>query len=613
MNATLRYRLRLAQSLRAGGLASLALGTVFLVQAVLPAGIALATGRLVDRAIAGAGGDPWTPLVALGALLLTGQVADQLLPPLRFAVWRLIDGEHRDMVCRLAAQPLGIAPLEDSAVRDDILLAAANRRSWAEQSPGEAAIGQLWAFSGLLAVALAGLVVAAYSWWLVIVLVTPVMITRHLLLRDDISMSKLWAAGVSESRRAQYWADTVAQPGPAKEVRLFGLRDWLLEHWRGRELRHLVPVWDKGNTIVKRQWLTFMIASGGAFIGLYVLGVATLGGSLPLAGLAASLTAVLALLSYGNLDLAAVAVVRGRPSYEALGRLESRLRADEADRPHRPADAAGRAVPGRPPLIRFEDIHFTYPGASRAVLNGLNLEIRPGEVIGLVGLNGAGKTTITKLLTRLYEPTSGRITADGTDIAHLDARSWRNRLAVVFQDFVRYPLSAAENVQAGDPAGDGERTLADVAREAGIDWLVERMPNGWETPLSPTLRGGVELSGGQWQNVALARALYAVRAGAQVLVMDEPTAHLDVRTEVEVFRRLLRAVPEASVVLISHRLSTIREADRVVLLSGGRVVESGTHEELMEAAAGYAELVAVQATAATNGGAGHSYDAAEEI
>jgi ATP-binding cassette subfamily B protein len=249
-----------------------------------------------------------------------------------------------------------------------------------------------------------------------------------------------------------------------------------------------------------------------------------------------------------------------------------------------------------PSLIRFEGVGFGYPGTDRSILRDLDLEIRPGELLAIVGLNGAGKSTLIKLLSGLYKPTAGRITADGTDIAALGMDCWRDRISVVFQDFVRYRLSAADNVALGQGSRPRDQAaLDDAAREAGLDAVLERLPQGWDTKLSRTRSGGVDLSGGQWQQVVLARALYAVHRGASLLVLDEPTAHLDVRTEFEVFNRLAGRHSGTSVVLISHRLSTVRYADRIVLLDGGRITESGSHEELMARGGGYAELFAIQA------------------
>src|SRR6185312_17106501 len=258
----------------------------------------------------------------------------------------------------------------------------------------------------------------------------------------------------------------------------------------------------------------------------------------------------------------------------ALDRLRGAVRAPVPTTPTPAAAPAAEAERGAtPPLVRFEQLSFSYPGSSRQVLDGMDLEIRPGEVLAVVGLNGAGKSTLIKVLAGLYPPDAGRVTVDGADVRDIGVRAWRRRLSVVFQDFIRFDLSAHDNVALGDPDRATRAEIAVAAEQAGVRELVEALPDGWETPLSPGVRGGVNLSGGQWQRVALARALLAVRAGAQVLVLDEPTAHLDVHTEFEVFHQLIQAARGVSVVLISHRLSTVREADRIVLIEGGRVAE----------------------------------------
>ena len=237
----------------------------------------------------------------------------------------------------------------------------------------------------------------------------------------------------------------------------------------------------------------------------------------------------------------------------------------------------------------------SYPNGHR-VFSDLSFALKPRDRLALLGRNGQGKSTLIKMLAGLYEPDRGRITADGVDIATLGPVAWRRRIAVVFQDFVRYHLSAADNVALGNAAVPVDRAaVRAAARDAGLTEVLDRLPDGWDTPLARTRTGGVDLSGGQWQQVVLARALYAVRTGARLLVLDEPTAHLDVRTEFEVFERLAAHKGDASVVLISHRLSTVRQADRIVLLEGGRVVESGTHERLMAAGGRYAEMFTIQA------------------
>jgi len=214
-----------------------------------------------------------------------------------------------------------------------------------------------------------------------------------------------------------------------------------------------------------------------------------------------------------------------------------------------------------------------------------------------VGENGAGKTTMLKLLAGFYRPTSGRILVDGRDLAELDPAEWRRRLSVIFQEFVRFELSAFENVVLADPDHPNARAHADAAAvAAGADQIIAGLPKGWDTVLSRAFTGGVDLSGGQWQRIALARALCGVQLGAGVVLLDEPTAQLDVRGEAEIFERVLAATRHCTTILVSHRFSTVRHADRICVLEGGRVVELGSHDELMRRGGRYRTMFELQAS-----------------
>jgi ATP-binding cassette, subfamily B, bacterial len=281
----------------------------------------------------------------------------------------------------------------------------------------------------------------------------------------------------------------------------------------------------------------------------------------------------------------------GLNSYAAVERFERLAAAEAAD--HRPdQDPAGRPRSE----IRFEGVSFAYPGSDRPVLRGLDLTIPAGRSLAIVGLNGAGKTTLVKLLGRLYEPQAGRITVDGIDVRRFPADAWQRRLGAIFQDFVHYDLPVMDNVGFGAPelAGDESRIRSALAR-AGATAVVDALPHGLETILSREYEDGAELSGGQWQRIAIARALMAVEAGAQVLVLDEPTANLDVRAEARFFERFLELTGGLTTILISHRFSSVRRADRIVVLDEGAVVEDGTHEELLARRGRYAQLFHLQA------------------
>jgi ATP-binding cassette subfamily B protein len=256
--------------------------------------------------------------------------------------------------------------------------------------------------------------------------------------------------------------------------------------------------------------------------------------------------------------------------------------------------------------IRFERVSFIYPGGIDA-LRDLDLVVPAGRSLAIVGTNGAGKTTLVKLLCRLHEPTAGRITVDGVDLATLDVAAWRRHLAAVFQDSTRFPFDARTNVAFGrvdavaDPAG-----VRAAARAAGVADVLDGLPQGWDTPLSSEYSGGVDLSGGEWQKVGLARALYAVGHGARVLILDEPAAHLDARAEARLYEQFLAITEGLTTVVISHRFSTVRQASSIVVLDGGRVVEQGSHDELVARGGPYAEMFRLQAARFAAAGASPS-------
>jgi ATP-binding cassette subfamily B protein len=247
--------------------------------------------------------------------------------------------------------------------------------------------------------------------------------------------------------------------------------------------------------------------------------------------------------------------------------------------------------------IEFRNVSFAYPGTDKLILNGLNLTIAPGTSLALVGENGAGKTTLIKLLCRFYDPTVGGILLDGRDIREYDLHSYRKRLAVIFQDFVHYSLPARENIGVGSIEHVKDAALVGRAADRiGVLDKLEALPSGLETILDKMFDGGADLSGGEWQRVALARALMAQEGhGADILVLDEPTASLDVRTEHEMYERFEELAQGRTTILVSHRFSTVQMAARVVYLEGGKVVEDGSHNELIAHRGRYAELYEFQA------------------
>lgn len=374
----------------------------------------------------------------------------------------------------------------------------------------------------------------------------------------------------------------------AKEVRAFDLAGFLGERWerlfegRLREVRGLVR--------------TSLVRSlrASAVSGLF---------------LAVTLGLLAVLLDRGRLDpasavAAALAVQQLGARLEAAGTsaatlYESSMFLDDLDvflTPREtPLPVPHGVAPARFDRLVARDLRYAYPGAARPALDGVDVEVRAGEVVALVGENGAGKTTLAKLLCGLYRPTGGTVTWDGVDLAGVDPATVRERVAVVFQDFARLPLTAYENVAAGRPAAasDAGRVRA-AARAAGVDAAFAGLPAGYDTPLTREFDGGSELSGGQWQRVALARAFFR---DAPFVVLDEPTAALDPRAERALFDSVRSLYAGRAVLLVSHRFSSVRAADRIYVLDAGRVVEAGTHDELMAAGGRYAEMFALQSSA----------------
>jgi ATP-binding cassette subfamily B protein len=265
--------------------------------------------------------------------------------------------------------------------------------------------------------------------------------------------------------------------------------------------------------------------------------------------------------------------------------LEQEVPADQGDHVEGPRKGDG---------IRFEEVSFTYPGANRAAVDTVSFHVRPGESLALVGENGSGKTTLIKLLTRLYDPDGGRILLDGLDLREWDRDALRQRIAVIFQDFARYQMLLGENIGAGDTRrfDDADR-WREAARQGTASDFIARMPQGYETQLGRWFRDGQELSGGQWQKIALSRAF--MREDADILVLDEPTAAMDAAAEAQVFEHVGRARAGRIAILISHRFSTVRIADQILVLANGRIVESGSHQQLLARGGHYASLFELQA------------------
>lgn len=583
-----------------------------LARAVVPPAFAIGTGWLVraverDDAVAG-------PLVLVGVVFVVLQV----LPPAhQFASAalgsRLSAALHERLMAACLA-PAGIGHLERPELADDLTTA----RDFDLGMTGPPLTIGMDFIAGSMSTLFAGIagtiVLFGFSWW-----APPVLLiawgSTHWLLRE----SGVWRdRQTPEVRRAQRHTDyayrLAVDPPAAKEVRLFGLAPWLIARFaaaRGElhELRWQATRLRERSVL---RCLVIVLAANGAV--MWAIADAAADGRLDLARVVvfAQATFGASAIAFGGLNWAmdgaaapVAAVGRLERAMHDAGQLDvGRLDADVRAQPLPVEAGAVQGLPARE--LRFRDVTFAYPSApDRPVLDGFDLTIPAGTSLAIVGQNGAGKTTLAKLLCRLYDPTGGAIEVDGIDLRRIDPDDWHRRVAAVFQDFVRYELTLRDNVAGGratlqdatladarlaDAALDDE-TITAALREAGAEQLA-----GLDTPLARGYPGGTDLSGGQWQRVALARALAAVRSGAGVVLLDEPTAMLDVRGESEIFERVLAATRHCTTILVSHRFSTVRLADRICVVEHGRVVELGTHDELMSLGGRYRTMYELQAS-----------------
>jgi ATP-binding cassette subfamily B protein len=460
-------------------------------------------------------------------------------------------------------------------------------------TPGDAAAGTLALIAryGQLAGAVVLVAVTVSPLAGVVITVTALVVRRG----QRGSLGKfglLWLSLQPLRQRMMYLRTLGAGPKAAKEMRMLGILDWYRERHRSDSRALLDPLWKGRRGIYFRPFLGHAaVALAGGAIVLTLLATTAADGRMSLAQIAIAVQAVLIPVRFGvHFPEADVQTQYGMLAYDALTGFEQAAADGQA------TQSGERTTPTAPREgIRFDGVEFGYGGAP--VLDGVTFTLPAGRSTAIVGLNGAGKTTLVKLLARLYDPDAGAILADGVDLRRHDPREWQRQLAIIFQDYVRYELDAAANISGlAEPEGTTPETLMAAARRAGAEEIVTGLPHGLGTILSRQYRGGTDLSGGQWQRLALARAFHAVQRGASVLVLDEPTAHLDVRAEVAFYDNFLALTEGLTTLIISHRFSTVRRADQIVVLDGGRVAEVGGHDELTAANGLYAELFRMQAS-----------------
>ena len=566
--------------------------TVLVVRGLLGPVFGVAMGVLVAAVMAGAPLGPSLAVVGVSFVLL------QVLPPIqqaisanlgdRMASWL---NERLTLAC---VRPPGMRHLEDPTLTSDLTVA----RDFDLGMTGpplnialEFVAGGLFGLIGGVACAVA---LFAYNWWAPLVLGAAWGSTHWLLRESGVWMDRNTPDVRAAQRDAEYAYRLAVDPAPAKELRLFGLADWTIARFKtSRTILHTLQ-YQATRLRERPMMVTVLVVSCANVLVFWSLAHDALNGTLSLARLVAfsQIAVGTSLIAFGELswalDGAAApvgAVLRLEPAMAPIGALPS---------DSRQADGAPSSE------IRFRNVSFAYPGGA-PVLDGFDLTIPAGTSLAIVGSNGAGKTTLAKLLCRFYDPQGGRIEIDGTDVRDFSIDAWRARITAVFQDFTRFELPLRDNVA---PAGAPDEIVRSALEGAGAASLAPL-----ETVLARGYEGGIDLSGGQWQRVALARALCAVQLGAGLVLLDEPTAQLDVRGEMEIFERILAATRGRTTILISHRFSTVRLADRICVMEHGRVIEHGTHAELMALGGRYKTMFDLQAQRFSEPGEeGQSYD-----
>jgi ATP-binding cassette subfamily B protein len=551
-------------------------------QALAAAGIMIGSGKLVAALADGRVDTTWL-VVTLGSL-----VAQPILSAVVDVIGNVEQGRATPLllerVSALCSRPHGIEHLEDAEIRQSVdgAVEEINQQYFlGVQSTWQVLGFRLWGVAALV-------VLAAWSWWV-----------AAIVLAATVALNLTWSAYSQQifeqifrdrrRRRARWYRNLLVEQHSAKEVRLFGLTAFGIERFTATWRDAISDLW-RGRREKQRPIVVANLAILAAYaVALAVLGHDAWTGAIGTATLLASAQALMQVENLGMLGDQQTMVIRQQTLLLDLEDLSDRLPAPvPVSAPTRPTGTASSVV--------FRDVRFTYPGRPAPTFDGLSLAIEPGTSVAVVGANGAGKSTLIKLLCGLHRPDSGAVRVDGGDPGADDAL--RRRVAVIFQEFVRYHLTLRENVGMAMLADHRDEDVAAVVpralHDATGDPVLQRV-GGWDRVLSAEYAGGTDLSGGQWQRIALARALAAIDAGAGVLVLDEPTAALDVRAEAELFDNFLTVTRGLTTILVSHRLSSVRHADRIVVLDGGRIVEDGTHDELVAAGDGYARMFALQA------------------
>jgi ATP-binding cassette subfamily B protein len=546
-------------------------------------------GAIEDGMSSAAGHRLIAALVIAALLYAASLILDPVGAALGTAASQRIGGRLQARLMNAVTAPATVAHLEDQETL--------NRLASAEGSltgffPGNAPVTWVGSVANRLSGVFGCAVIAAYFWWLGLLLLLMWLAVRQVILKSVLKQAIDMRGQTTEMRRAWYYTGVGSKARDAKEVRVFGLAQF----FGGRYAQHFTESIKAGHAglrgLHKRAVACFVVVTGGYALAIAAIADAALTHEIGTRSLAIMLPMLAVTAAAGNVSMDDITLAWTLFGLPDADRLERDLRIET------PAELDGSRDPGDAPrdAVRFEGVRFRYPTGHADILAGVDLELKAGTSTALVGVNGAGKSTLVSLLARLRDPVGGRITVDGVDVAAMDPGKWQRMIALMPQDPVRYPLSAYDNVAFGAlEHADDRQGVERAAKLSGFSSVVEELPRKWDTVLSRELPDGAELSGGQWQRLALARALFATFHGARILVLDEPTAALDVRAEARFYQRFHEITAGLTTLVISHRFATVRRAQRIYVLDGGVITERGSHDELVAAGGTYAEMYRLQA------------------
>jgi ATP-binding cassette subfamily B protein len=569
-----------------------ALAALTLIAGLLPAAIAWVGAHIVDAVVTAAqmvrAGEHahlarvfW--LVALEGLLVTAMAAAQRGISFCQSLLRAQLGQRVNEMILEKALTLDLVHFEDSEFYDKLTRA----RREASSRPLSLVNRTFGLAQNLIALASYAALLISFSPWAMLILLLaglPAFIAEAKFSGDAFTLFR-WRS--PETRMQLYLETVLAREDSAKEVRLFGLGPLLLDRYRS--IFHKLYKADRALTLRRDSW----------GLGLGLIGTLTLYAAYAWI----AFTTVMGRITLGQMTMYFMVFRQGQSAVSAIlssvgGMYEDNLYLstlyEYLETPTRLPSGTATKGTDATDGIRFEHVTFTYPGANEPALHDINLHIRPGESLALVGQNGSGKTTLIKLLTRLYAPDSGRILLDGVDLVEWDETTLRRRIGVIFQDFARYQMRVGENIGAGDVSHfEDEARWREAGAKGMANEFIESLPAAYNTQLGKWFNDGRELSGGQWQKIALARAF--MRTGADILVLDEPTAAMDAEAEATIFEHFRALSKNRIVILISHRFSTVRMADQIIVIQDGRIIEHGNHAQLVGQQGHYAHLFALQA------------------